>query len=463
VQDTQIHQALREACRPYRLRYHVIGPADRALHRAWFRVKPHLKRTWVSPLHRRFQAARRRIQYTPPVGWVRFGDLRRTAPISREYGYDRGLPIDRYYIEGFLARHADDIRGHVVEIGDASYTHRFGDTKVTGSDILHVDESNAAATIGADLTSADDIPSSTFDCFILTQTLQLIYDVRAAIRTAYRILKPGGVLLATVPGISQISSDEWGASWYWAFTSLSAGTLFQEVFPKDHVHVHAHGNVLAATSFLQGLAAHELARAELDVVDREYEMLITIHAVKPHASAYDDMAGRWNYAPGDRYAYGDDQSYEKGMRFLDRPGEVIEDWGCGTGYARKFVSLARYVGIDGSPGPLTDKVADLRHYTSNADCIFMRHVLEHNSRWREILANAIRSFHRRMVLVMFTPFGDETRYLEDSWSAIPTIAFKKEEVTELFEGLSYTEERLESDTEFGGEHIFYLERPANGS
>jgi SAM-dependent methyltransferase len=136
-------------------------------------------------------------KFNPPVGCVRFGSLRRVTPISRHFGFDRGLPIDRYYIEKFLVEHSQDIRGRVLEIGDDSYTRRFGGNRVAIRDVLHVEEGNVRATLVGDLTRADHIPSDTFDCFILTQTLHLIYDVRAALQTIYRILKPRGVVLAT--------------------------------------------------------------------------------------------------------------------------------------------------------------------------------------------------------------------------------------------------------------------------
>jgi SAM-dependent methyltransferase len=222
----------------------------------------------------------------PPVGKVDFGSLRRLNPISTMFGYDRGRPIDRYYIEeGFLARYGDDIRGQVLEIGDASYTQEFGGERVRVSDVLHVDQSNPQATIVADLSRADHIPSDTFDCIILTQTLHLIYDVRSAIQTLQRILKPEGVLLATFPGISQIARDRWGEQWYWAFTSRSARRLFEEAFPPENVEIEAHGNVLAAISFLHGLAAEELRIGELDRRDRAYEVLITLRALKPKTSS----------------------------------------------------------------------------------------------------------------------------------------------------------------------------------
>ncbi len=221
------------------------------------------------------------------VGGVDFGALRSVIPVSREFGFDRGQPIDRYYIERFLAGHASDIRGRVLEIGDDAYTRAFGGAGVTAIDVLHVAPGNPAATIIADLASAAHIPADSFDCILLTQTLHLIYDLHAAARTLFRILRPGGVVLATVPGISQISSDGWKESWYWSLTPLSATRLFTGVFGADHVTVAAFGNVLAATAFLHGLAATELTPDERDVRDPHYPMLITVRATKPSAAGPD--------------------------------------------------------------------------------------------------------------------------------------------------------------------------------
>ena len=216
----------------------------------------------------------------PPVGKVRFGDLRRLRPISRNFGMSRGQPIDRYYIENFLTRHAVDIRGRVLEIHDDSYTRRYGGSGVDSSDVLDVAEDNPQATIVADLTRADHVPSETFDCIIFTQTLQFIYDMRSAVQTLERILKPGGTLLATIPGISQISCRKCADNYCWAFTKLSARQMFEETFPAENVKVEAYGNVLTAVSFLHGLAAEELRQKELDHHDPDYEVLITLRAVK---------------------------------------------------------------------------------------------------------------------------------------------------------------------------------------
>ncbi|HLA86646.1 MAG TPA: glycosyltransferase, partial [Anaerolineales bacterium] len=233
-------------------------------------------------LRHRLWASWRGQPYIPPVGRVRIGDLRRLTPLSREFGFDRGQPIDRSYIEKFLAGQQQDIKGHVLEILEPLYTRQFGGERVLKTDVLHVEPGHPGTTIVADLVSADHIPSDTFDCIILTQTLQFIYDIRAALLTLYRILKPGGVLLATIPGLSPISRydmERWGH--YWGFTSLSAQRLFEEVFPADHVKIQVYGNVLTATAFLYGMVTEELTQQEFEHFDPDYEVIIAVRAMKP--------------------------------------------------------------------------------------------------------------------------------------------------------------------------------------
>ena len=233
-----------------------------------------------SPVHRWLGNTLFGEKYRPPKGMVNLGSLRRLTPLSPCFGFDRGTPVDRYYIEQFLTANQHLIKGRVLEIGDAAYTKKFGGDRVTKSDVLHVVEGNPDATIVGDLTDAAQIPSEAFDCFILTQTLHLVYEIRQALETVHRILKPGGVVLATVPGITQVSEDEWTPYWCWAFTTTSITKLFSEVFPHENVEVECFGNVLAATAFLQGMAAEELKPSELAYRDRHYQMLITIKATK---------------------------------------------------------------------------------------------------------------------------------------------------------------------------------------
>lgn len=220
------------------------------------------------------------LQKIKPGVTVNLGDLNRTAPISTEFGYDRGGPVDRYYIENFLKDNAHLIRGRVLEIGDNEYTLRFGKEHVRRSEILHVDDSNPYATIIGDLSNASHIPDDSFDCIVLTQTLHLIYDYKKAIETCFRILKPGGALLLTVPGISHIDQGEWGKTWFWSFTRASLEKILLEVFATEHVSIRNYGNVLAATAFLYGLGLPEVDLSKIDQTDNHYQLIISACAIK---------------------------------------------------------------------------------------------------------------------------------------------------------------------------------------
>ncbi|HZB89748.1 MAG TPA: methyltransferase domain-containing protein [Terracidiphilus sp.] len=223
-----------------------------------------------------------RVGERPPYGLVNFGSLRRTTPVHAGFGMGRGTYIDRYYIERFLEQNAECIQGRVLELANNEYTLRFGGKRVTQSDVLDVRAGHAPATIIADLAAADNVPSDAFDCIILTQTLNFIYDVRAVIETTRRLLKPGGCVLVSVASISQIAPDEMKyCGDYWRFTSLSLRRLFEEAFPPENVAVEAHGNVLAALAFLHGLAVEELCAEELDYRDPGFELTVLLKAVKP--------------------------------------------------------------------------------------------------------------------------------------------------------------------------------------
>jgi SAM-dependent methyltransferase len=229
----------------------------------------------------RFLLRRLEPSYAPAPGRVKLGDLRRTRPFSADFGWERGQPVDRYYIESFLAKHAADIRGRALEVGDPTYTRRFGGDRVVTSDVLHLRPGAPGATIVADLSNANHVPGNAFDSIILTQTLQFIFDSKAAVATLRRILAPGGVVLVTVPGISQIDTGEWAYTWCWSFTAQSVTRLFGEEFLPDHVTVEQHGSVLSAIAFLEGMAASELTEAELAVDDPAYPVVLAIRAVKP--------------------------------------------------------------------------------------------------------------------------------------------------------------------------------------
>lgn len=214
--------------------------------------------------------------FTKPEGLT----LQSLGPVSRYFGEDRGTPIDRYYIEKFLAGRKHLIKGAVLEIADSKYSQQFG-SGVTNFEVLYVNDQNPRATIVGDLTRPEGLPANRVDCFICTQTFNFIYNYYEAIKGAHHLIKPGGHLLATVSGPCQVSRydmDRWGD--YWRFTSQAMQKVFEEIFGVGNVEVDYHGNCLAAVSFIRGIAAEELSKADLDKKDADYELTVTIKATK---------------------------------------------------------------------------------------------------------------------------------------------------------------------------------------
>jgi glycosyltransferase involved in cell wall biosynthesis/SAM-dependent methyltransferase len=198
-------------------------------------------------------------------------------PASYQRSADRGLPVHRYYLEQFLADFASDIHGRCLEFSDPQYSPRFGGSAIEALDILHVDASNPKATIVADLTQPNRIPSNTFDCIVCTHVLHGIVDVERAIAELFRILKPGGVLLAAMPHIRRFDQE---CGDIWRFTPKGADVLLSRVFGSNNVLMRSYGNSLTAAGEIRGVIASEFMRSELDSHDARYPVEVCARAVK---------------------------------------------------------------------------------------------------------------------------------------------------------------------------------------
>jgi SAM-dependent methyltransferase len=243
----------------------------------WTTTKAALRQAivrWLpSPLADVLRAIRRRALIAG-TGKIDFGDLARIKPVSEGFGFRRGTPVDRFYIEGFLDRHRADIKGRVLEIADDDYSRRFG-SGIVQQDILNVTEVPGTTIVG-DIAADGVLPPDSFDCIILTQTLQYLYEAPRAVSRIHNALKPGGIALATVPAISPVDHNDW--EWYWLFTERSARRMFEDAFGHGNVEVEVFGNAFAATCFIQGVAQEDVGRQWLQPKDPSFPVNITIRA-----------------------------------------------------------------------------------------------------------------------------------------------------------------------------------------
>lgn len=212
------------------------------------------------------------------LGSLDWGGLRRMEPASNRWGFDRGCPVDRHYIESFLEQHREDIQGDCLEVMNANYIRRFGGERVQTENVIDITPDNSNATIIGDLTDPATLRPEAYDCFILTQTLPVIFDSRAVIRNAYAALKPGGVLLVTAPCLCRYSPHPED---FWRFTDRSLARLISENSDCQSPEIKMHGNLVASIAFLTGLAREELSVAELEYFDSRFPIVVTARVLKP--------------------------------------------------------------------------------------------------------------------------------------------------------------------------------------
>jgi SAM-dependent methyltransferase len=217
-----------------------------------------------------------RRAFTPP--WL-YLLSRKLTPIG-ELVIERGTPVDRVFIERFLERHASDIRGRVLEVQDAEYTRRFGGARVSRSDVLDVIE-NPRANVRADIRTLAPVADDSYDCLVITQVLQYVDDLDAAVRTIRRVLAPGGTALVTVPTMGKLDGQQDDVSGhYWRLTADSARLVFGRHFADDELEIEAWGNVLVGLAFWVGLAKEDLPARALEHFDPHYACGVTIRATK---------------------------------------------------------------------------------------------------------------------------------------------------------------------------------------
>lgn len=209
--------------------------------------------------------------------------LTKGTPSSRNFGYDRGKTIGRYYGDKFIESNMGAIKGSVLEIGVPVYASKYSE-KVTHCDVLDVIPDNPKANLVGDLDSGKGIPKSAYDCVIMTGVYLYTFDIHSAVRNTYMAVRPGGVLLAVLPGISQVyRSNRGNHGDYWHFTDASALRLFGENFGDNNINIQVFGNVLTASAYLHGLSSDEFTHAQLNALDTDYQVCIGVRAIKQKA------------------------------------------------------------------------------------------------------------------------------------------------------------------------------------
>ena len=227
------------------------------------------------------------LRRLPIVRQLRGVLLRRMRPLDD--GRQRGTPIVRYYWRLFLERHRADIRGHALEIGTTRTIRQYGGAALLQADAIDLTAHAPDVTVVADLASADDVPSDTYDCFLNQFTMHVIFDVESALYHSLRILKPSGVLLVNFSCVDYYFPRglDMGTGkpmfMFWWFTPIQVENLLRSTgLAAADYEIEVNGNLFVRLAYQLNMAAEELTPDELEHVDAGYPLLISVRVVKPH-------------------------------------------------------------------------------------------------------------------------------------------------------------------------------------
>jgi len=201
-----------------------------------------------------------------------WGNMRRAEPFSDSYGTDRGTPVDRHFLRRFLERHRSDIRGTVMEMERPEWVECFG-VEVDRLDIVDINPANLEANRVLDLCEPDLLPNATYDCMLVTQTLQYVASPASVLRNLGAALAPGGTLFLSVPVISRLDANSGPTGDRWRFSPAGLRLLLEDTLPGVRAEVVGFGNLPAALAFLAGLAAEELSARDLELQDERFPII----------------------------------------------------------------------------------------------------------------------------------------------------------------------------------------------
>ena len=205
-----------------------------------------------------------------------WGNLRRTKPLSCNFGFERGTPVDRFYLHKFLEQNKHFITKDVLEIQVSDCSKQYGHNVLQQHTVDIIPNFNP--TYLCDLAQSEAIiPSNAYDCFLMPNTLCVLKDIQICLTQAQRILKPGGVILATTVSFAPLCPD---VPDYWHMSKAGWEEIVKKSLNQCDVKIQSFGNSLIAMAAMLGLAMEELDPKEFEYQDPRFPVSITLWAQK---------------------------------------------------------------------------------------------------------------------------------------------------------------------------------------
>jgi SAM-dependent methyltransferase len=210
----------------------------------------------------------------PPCGAVDWGSLRRLHPICKRFGFSRGTPIDRYYLDKFVAQIRNRVVGATVEIGGARQNRElYRLTNVSEYTAIDAEAHDYVDVVGDAHDSSLLAPDSA-DSILAFNVLEHCADPWLVARNMHRWLRTGGCAFCMVPNAQRVHNFPRD---YWRPLPDGVNWLFRDFGSRE---LSQYGNPTSVIASQLGIAAEELTQAELDAQHPDYPVATCIVATK---------------------------------------------------------------------------------------------------------------------------------------------------------------------------------------
>ena len=211
---------------------------------------------------------------SPKPGTVRFGDFGRLWPFSHRFGFDRGAPVDRYYLQQFVRSIRPVVRGRCLEIGGSlknNWLYRFD---VDEFRTLELEQSRVADDLVGDAADRGVLDPESWDSILAFHVLEHCPNPFAVASNMCAWLRPNGHACIVVPCAQRVHNYPGD---YWRFMPDGLRVLFRDF---SEVNVSTYGNPLTVVSNYLALSHTELLAEDMDAVHPDYPVLACVVARK---------------------------------------------------------------------------------------------------------------------------------------------------------------------------------------
>lgn len=210
----------------------------------------------------------------PAVGEIDWGQLRRLTPICPDFGISRGTPIDRHYLNQFIAEIRDLVQGDTVEIGgNDGNKDVYGFTRTSGYRGLDITEAPGVSLVG-DAADPGIIPANSLDSVIAFNVLEHTARPWQVVDNMRHWLRKGGRAYCMVPSAQRLHG---APEDYWRPLPAALREMFGAWSEQT---VYQYGNPLSVVASLMGVAAEELDAPELSTYHPGYPVASCVVARK---------------------------------------------------------------------------------------------------------------------------------------------------------------------------------------